>query len=354
MRMSAQAWVRTGIGCFIGIDVSKKSLDVCLWKAAGKPSHRRFVNSSSGFRELTSWCESQAALSSCHFCLESTGTYGLGIASFLADSKLLVSVENPRFIKHFAIGAKIQNKTDKTDALAIARYCQERAPGPWTLGDPALRELDLLLKRLSDLDALERRESNRLECSYLPESVRTSIQRVVKGLQDETQLIQGELETRIQGMPLLLGMVRALVREHAVGELTALRILAHMGFDPRTFQSAQQAAAAAGLNPVKRESGKTKQATHISKHGDPAFRAQLHMVAVVATKYNPRVKAFYEKRLESGMSKLAAVTACARKLLMICYGILKAHLRGEEPTYSGPKSRYINLRGKQRRLEPNP
>jgi len=147
--------------------------------------------------------------------------------------------------------------------------------------------------------------------------------------------------------------VGALVREPGVGELTALRVLSHAGWDPAAFESAQQCAAAAGLNPVKSESGQWQGRTRISKRGPARLRGALHMAAAVAARHNPRVRAFYERLLERGLPKLAALTACARKLLMLCFGILKAHARGQDPVYSGTKARYTDLRGRLRTLHPS-
>jgi len=346
-----KAWAISGDRCFVGIDVSKKSLDVCLLRANHSRENRRFANSPAGFAELLEWCSEFASLQVCHFCLESTGTYGLGIASFLSDAGCLVSVENPRFIKHFAIGERIQNKTDKSDAFAIAMYCAKNEPPCWTLGDPALRELDLLLKRISDLGSLIQREKNRLECQHLPRSIEASLRRTVEALNSEVEAVVQEIETRLTGMPKIRAMVLAIVREPGVGELSALRVLAHMGWNPLNFEDAQQCAAAAGLNPVRCESGTMIGLTRISKQGDPTFRSEIYMAALTAVRYNPRVKAFYEKLLAKGMAKKAALIAAARKLLMILYGILKAHVLGKEPIYSSTKTRFTNLRSQQRSLE---
>jgi transposase len=346
-----RAWVISVSTCYVGIDVSKASLDVCVLRAGSVRKDRRFSNSALGFSELSKWCSEFAPLTECHFCLESTGTYGLGIASTLSDAGYFVSVENPRFIKHFAIGERMQNKTDKSDAFAIAMYCAKNSPPRWSLGDPALRELDLLLKRISDLGQVVRMESNRLECQYLPQSVRDSICRSVKAMESEIEAVIQEIESKLALLPQIQAMARALFREPGVGELSALRVLAHMGWNPLNFADAQQCAAAAGFNPVRRESGNMIGLTRISKHGDPAFRSEIYMTALAATSFNPRVKAFYEKLLAKGMTKKAALIACARKLLMLLYGILKAHILGKEPVYSSVKARYTNLRGKQRTLK---
>ncbi len=337
--------------CWVGIDVSKSSLDVAVLKGAqARPVHRKFSNKKEGHAELLAFCAEYAPLTSCHFCMESTGNYGFGIATALSMGGYLVSVENPRFIKHFAIGRRIQNKTDKTDAAAIALYCRETSPRPWVLRDPDLRELEELLKRLADVEKLQVMEANRLEGDRLEGSAKASVERILKFLEAELETLTQELEKCLSRQPKIQAMVRVLVREPGAGELTALRVLSHLGWSHETFDSAQQAAAAAGYNPVRRESGKMVGRTKISKQGDAAFRGHMHMVAVVAIRHNPKVKAFYEKRLAAGMSKLAAVTACARKLLMILYGILKAHGSGKTPEYSKDKQRYTDLRGRQRRF----
>lgn len=349
-RMLALSWRGIDIDVFVGIDVSKRHLDVCLL-VDGSVRSKRVSNDAEGFVRLVAWCASHAPLERCHFCLESTGCYGHGVASHLCQTGCLVSVENARRIKHFAIGEGIQNKTDRTDAAAIALYCKKQAPKPWALADPKLRELDLLLKRLSDLEQAQWRESNRLEDEWLPESVKESIKASIASHHAHAEAVLDAIEQRIEQMPQHRAMVRALVKEPGVGERTALRVLAHFEWGVAKFEDAQQAAAAAGYNPVLVESGEHRGRTRISKHGPARLRADLYMAAVVAARSNTELRAFYDKLLGRGMPKLAAIIACARKLVMRLYGILKAHLKGGQPTYAGEKRRYCDLRGRQRILQ---
>jgi transposase len=332
----------------MGIDVSKRSLDACLLSADGKERHRKFANDAKGWKELLEWAKGMEDPSLVHFVMESTGAYSFGVAAFLSDAGLFVSVENPRFIKRWGEGMRHQNKTDRADARIVARYARAVSPAPWSLSDPDLREIELLLGRLSDLEKLERIELNRLENSSLPESISSSIRRSARAISEEAEAVREALERKLAALPQVKKMVEALAREPGVGELTALRLLGHFGWRADRFASAQQAAAAAGYNPVKRESGQWKGVTRISKCGPAELRGALHMAAVAAIQFNPVLKAFYERLLNKGMSKLAALTACARKLVMRLFGILKAHLRGETPTYAADKTRYTDLRGKQK------
>ena len=351
-RLSEKSWRSQDINWFLGVDVSKHCLDGCLLSASGAIHRRRFANTLAGYKEMLGWCLLLAPLEQVHCCMESTGPYSHSVASYLASAKLLVSVENPRLIKAHGISERVQNKTDKVDATVIADYCRTKAPRTWSLMDPTLRELDLLGKRLTELEQAKRREQNRLEDGSLPSSIQDSIKRMVRLHDEEAEHLVQEIEKILSAKPELQAMMQALDREPGVGELTALRALCHFGWGVDGFASAQQAAAFAGYNPVLIESGTLKGRTRISKRGDPGIRSAMHMASLSAVEHSPRIKAFYEKLIAKGKTKMAALAACARKLLMILFGILKAHLRGQNPSYSAEKLRYRDLRGKQKLIEP--
>jgi transposase len=109
-----------------------------------------------------------------------------------------------------------------------------------------------------------------------------------------------------------------------VGPVAANAILAELP-DPSRFASAQQAAASAGLAPREYRSGTSvKKRTRLSKAGNASLRKALYLPALTAARFNPVVGAFYERLVAAGKPKMAALGACMRKLLMICYGVLKS------------------------------
>jgi transposase len=90
------------------------------------------------------------------------------------------------------------------------------------------------------------------------------------------------------------------------------------------FHSAEQLAAYLGLVPVERQSGSSLMGrTRLSKAGPARVRAVLYMAAVVATRRNPHVKALYERLLARGKSKMSALGAAMRKLVHLCFGVIK-------------------------------
>ena len=90
------------------------------------------------------------------------------------------------------------------------------------------------------------------------------------------------------------------------------------------FGSAEQLAAYLGLVPVERQSGSSVLGrARLSKAGPARIRAVLYMAAVVATRYNPHVKSVYDRLLARGKSKMSAIGAAMRKLVHLCFGVLK-------------------------------
>jgi transposase len=120
----------------------------------------------------------------------------------------------------------------------------------------------------------------------------------------------------------------------AVGEKTANRMAAIL--TSYHFESAKEVAAFLGLVPVQRESGTSVRGrSRLSKAGNPRVRASLYMAAVVAKKINPDIKALYDRLCAQGKTKMSALGACMRKLVHLCYGVMKSGRDYEFPT---PKS----------------
>jgi len=72
---------------WVGIDVSKDTLDACLLKEQGKPQSKVFANQTAGWAKLLRWIDSQAPKASAHFCLEATNTYHQGLSLFLVEAE---------------------------------------------------------------------------------------------------------------------------------------------------------------------------------------------------------------------------------------------------------------------------
>lgn len=311
----------------VGIDVAKGTLQACATGTFGRRG-RTFPNTPQGFEALSAWARGQGE--SPRFCLEATGWYSLGIALHLAQAGCFVAVENPRFIKHFAMGAKLQNKTDEADAFAIAEYLRRMEPPAWKPKEPERRELAGILDRHSELQAEALACENRLENPHLSLPVRESLLRTLEHLRKEEATLLKAAEAHVASVPFLASETASFALVPCVASLSAMRIAAFLG-SPETFESAQSFAATAGVNPRRRESGTWQGKTTISRSGNPTLRGDLSMATLAATQKNPQVRAFYLRLLEKGKPKKAALLAAMRKLLMLCYGVYRSIQKGIEP-----------------------
>ncbi len=306
---------------WVGIDISKDTLDACSLPANGKPRCHAFRNDAAGHAALLARADAHAP--GAGFCLESTGAYGAALATALAEAGRHVSVVNPARIKYAGLASGHGNKTDKADARLIAQYGRDRRPPAWCPAPAESRELQALVRRRDDLLRLAAREKGRLAVPGLTAAVRESVERTVAWLAGEAERLRGLADELIAASQRLRAD-RAL-RESipGVGPSTAPAILAEL---PAVGQvpTAQQAAAFAGLAPRQYQSGTSvRKRTRLSEAGNARLRQALYLPALTAIRFNPLIKALYERLVRAGKAKMAAVGACMRKLLMIAYGVLK-------------------------------
>lgn len=314
----------------LGIDVSKNKLDAVLL-CAGAPDkelHRKVPNTPDGFNTLIKWACKKAGCKpdELHAVFEATGPYHEAAALAFFEAGARVSVVNPAQIKHFAKGQGVKAKNDKQDAAVIARFCLLNNPRLWQPEPAEYRRLRELLNRLEAIDRDIRREKNRLEkteASHVSQEVIDSINRSASFLEAEKSLLKQEIEVLIKNHPSLKEDKKLLESIPGAGPTVSAWMTVLLQHGER-FDSASQAAAYTGVIPAEHESGDSvRKKPHLSKTGPSALRAKLYMAAMVATKHNPDVKALYDRLIAKGKSKMSALGAAMRKLVHICFGVIK-------------------------------
>jgi transposase len=192
------------------------------------------------------------------------------------------------------------------------------------MSTPEVRLLVSLLRRLSSLQELLIAEKGRLSQPGLPKPVLQSLKHTIRFLEAEIERLRDQIDTHVENHPDLKADKDLITSVPGIGPATALWLLAEIG-DYRQFASAQSVAAYAGLSPREYLSGSSVQKkTRISKTGNARLRKALYLPAMTATRYNPTIKAFYDRLVSDGKPKMVALAAAMRKLLMIVYGVLKS------------------------------
>lgn len=313
----------------IGIDVSKGKLHSSLLidQHQKKTKDKASDNTPAGFHSLLEWAcrHGKCEAAELHFIMEATGVYHEALADFLFESGCKVSVVNPFPVKKFAESHGFRSKNDRHDGLVLALYGHERQPAVWCPPPPEARHLKALLARLTALETDIRRELNRLEKAQVgraPEGVMTSLDNSLTFLNEEKARLQKEIDDHLDQHPKLREEKQLFLSIPGVGEKLAMQFLAL--FNSKKFTSAPQVAAFLGLVPVEYESGTSVfKRPRLSKAGDGRFRAALYMPAIVATKYNPDIRALYQRLTKAGKTKMAAIGAAMRKLVHIAFGVYK-------------------------------
>jgi transposase len=311
----------------IGIDVSKAKLD-CAWlDENNKLKAKVFPNALAGWAGLIEWSLKSTGLpiGDLHFVMEATGVYHEQLAIYLYDKGANVSVVNPAQVKYYGQSLGIRGKNDKKDSVVLARYGLHENPKSWQPEAIEIRTLKALVARLDSLEKDLQRERNRQEkadISQAPAAVLGSLAQIIGTLDAERQQLEKLIQEHINSHKQLKDNKALLESIPGVGKVIAPRMLMVIG--SRLFDSASQCSAYLGLVPVQHESGSSiKGRPRLSKAGNPAIRAKLYMAAVVATTYNPDIKDQYTRLTGNGKSKMSALGAAMRKLVQICFGVLK-------------------------------
>lgn len=307
---------------YVGIDVSKDTLDVVI-RVDRKNSHgKTYANTSQGIAELMRRF-AQQPVQAIHACLEATGQYGDEVAEVIHAAGYAVSVVNPVRPKRFAQANLLRNQNDRVDAGILAEFCEVKQPRLWNPPSPVHKTLRALSRRLEDLQIMLQMEKNRLKASkkLLPE-VKSSLEQVVDTLKDQIQTVKHQLHLTSLIDPEVLRQKRLLQSIPGIGELTAIRFLAELG-DLREFEDAKQLAAFLGLTPEFKTSGSSVHTKpHLSKKGPARVRRFLYMPAIVAKNYNPIVQTFATRLKDARKCDLSIIGAIMHKLVHLMFGVV--------------------------------
>lgn len=313
----------------IGIDVSKQKLDVCWLRDPDtlKVKTRVFSNTRAGFVQVLNWLEKQTQqpVNDLQIMMEATGIYHEGLAYALHEAGACVHVANPHHASEFRKSLGRRSKTDKKDAIVLARFLHSRPHHRWQPESPEVRHLKALLNRLAALDKDIRREENRQEkadIQQVSEPVRRSISTMIQALKEERRRLVRDIDDHFDNHPGLKQDRNLLESIPGIGSAISVEMTAVLR--SRDFSRAGQVAAFLGLVPVTHESGSSVQGRPtMSKAGSSRVRAKLYMGAVVAVQHNHLIRRHYHRLVNRGKTKMSALGAAMRKLAQMAYGVLK-------------------------------
>ena len=304
---------------FVGVDVSKANLDVAL---SDKDASQRLANDDKGISALLA-CLKQ--LNVAVVLMEATGGLERPLAQALCLAGFAVMVVNPRQAHDFAKAMGYLAKTDSIDARVLSHFAytlynsERRDKLLLKLPTPEQQQLEALVTRRSQLVLIRVAESNRLDQAH-PLSAK-SIRAVIKMLDKQIGALDDDIGGRLKKhfadkLDLLKGLkgVGPNTQAMLMGALPELGTL-----DRREISKL------VGIAPLARDSGRMRGKRSIWG-GRADVRAALYMATLSAVRYEPTIKAFYERLRAAGKPAKVALVACMRKLLSIINAVLKSGL----------------------------
>jgi transposase len=314
----------------LGIDVAKAKFNVTLLFPDGRRRRKTCANSPAGCAELLAWVTRQGA-GRVHACLEATGTYGELVATTLFEAGHHVSVLNPAVIHHYAQSRLVRAKTDRVDADLIADYAAKEQPSLWTPLPREVRELQALVRRLDALLGMQTDERNRAQAGALTPAVQHSIDTVLRHLEAQIAAVRHQIREHIDRHPGLRAQRDLLTSIPGIGDATAALLLAEL-FN-KSFTSARQAAAFAGVVPRPNDSGNHRGRRVMCKVGPGRLRKGLYFPAIAALRFNPSLQPLAQRLRGAGKPPMLIIGAAMRKLIHLAFGVLKSG-RAYDPDFA--------------------
>jgi transposase len=302
-------------GVFVGIDVHKGKLDMCVHE---REESWQFGNDVEGVADLVGTLQ---GLTPELVAVEASGGYERAVLVEGCAAGLPMAVANPTRVRRFAEGLGILAKTDRIDAGVIAHFACVARPAVKVLEDEQQENLSALVGRRRQLIDMLTAERNRLHtCAS---SIEDSIGTHIEWLEAEVKRLDREIDRMIKDSKSWSRKAVVMGSAVGVGRVTVATLIADL---PELGKlNRQQIAALVGLAPFNKDSGPKRGRRRIFG-GRASVRRALYMAALVACRFNPIIRSFYQRLIGRGKEQKVALTACMRKLLVI----LNAMVRKDE------------------------
>jgi transposase len=328
---------------FIGIDVSKDTLDIAVLNVDSSETvkHHQVSNDDAGIAIMLDWLKQQKefSLENSLFCLEHTGMYNYPLLQFFSRQSASVWVENPVQIKK-SLGLQ-RGKNDQIDAVRIAQYAY-RLKNQIKLWQPARAVVD----RLKHLSALRERlvETRKRLMTPVEELFKSgnetmakvlerSMGKTMKGLEKDLKAIELQMKDVIDKDDHLKNLYSLITSVVGIGFVTAVNLIIYTN-EFRLFNDYRKFACYSGVAPFEYRSGSSiRGRTRVSHMANKKMKSYLHMASLTGIKMDEGLKAYYNRKVSEGKNKMSVLNAIRNKLLARVFAVVTRGTEYEKTYY---------------------
>jgi len=297
---------------FVGVDVCKASLDVCI------EPHRELARFGNDTKGIAALCERLSTLEPTLIVMEATGGLEVAVAAEMGARGLPVVVVNPRQVRDFAKATGQLAKTDRLDAAVLCAFARAIRPAVRAPKEELIRTLDDLVTRRRQLVDMRVQEALRVHSASKVQL--KSVKAHIAWLDKRIAEIESDLGKRLRESELWRAKDDILLTIPGVGEITSRSMLSRC--PELGTLNRQKIAKLIGVAPLNSDSGTMRGQRHIWG-GRADVRSVLYMATVSAIRCNVKIKAFATRLKAAGKPPKVVIVACMHKLLTIMNTMIK-------------------------------
>jgi transposase len=312
----------------VGIDVSKKTIDVYLYV---RGLSAQFSNDKKGFKELLLWVKKNSGVDPSHvaFCFEHTGIYSMCLADFLNEIKVLFVIVPGLEIKK-SLGMA-RGKNDKVDAKRIAEYLYLRRhqlkqtvlPARHLIQIKALLALrDRMVKQKAGYEAALKEMKIAFPIKELPQLFKAQ-EKILNTLAAAILEIEEKVHNLIIEDEEMKRIYKLLNSIKGIGPVVAAHLLVITNVFT-AFQNSRQLACYCGVAQFENQSGTSlKSNSKVSHMANKKLKSLITMSAMSAIQHDPEIRQYYNRRIENGKSSFSTINTVKNKLLHRAFAVVK-------------------------------
>jgi transposase len=317
---------------FIGVDVSKKTLDVSF-RLSDNPNqqHQTFSNDVKGYQKLVKWVikSSKTIQEQWLLCMEHTGLYSLPLACYLQENSIVFCMENAYKIKH-SMGM-VREKSDKADAHYICRYTFlfKEEIIPTEMPAKIIMKLKVLLsyrERLVNSKVSIERTPNELK-EYTDKEVYAYVckdsQQLINQIEKRIKAIENEILEVVKSDESIAKNYELATSVKGIGMFTALYMIVYTK-NFTVMKDSRKFACYSGIAPFKNQSGTTLQGrTKVSHLANKKMKSLLSTGACAAVRSDNELKKYYQRKVAEGKHKMTVLNAVKNKLIGRVFAVIE-------------------------------
>ena len=315
---------------FIGVDVSKDTLDFALVKANQVLFHQQVTNDKKGIADFLKQLRQQtkAPISQCLFCMEHTGIYNNPLLKALHELTAPIWVERAVQIKE-SLGM-VRGKTDKVDAQRIALYAYKNREEArlWTPPRPVMAQLDRLTAQRARLVKVIKLLQTPLTASegFIDKADRKAEKQAcaasLNALKADLKTADAAITTLIEADPQLKHLFERVTSVVGISQITAAEIVLSTN-EFKTITDPKKFACYVGVVPFERSSGKRKGKAQVSHMANKKIKSLLHLGAMSAIQHCTQLKAYYQRKVKEGKNKMLVLNNVRNKLVLRIFACVR-------------------------------